>query len=297
MSRKNNGRSNNRKNSNNSNNQGGMSNNRRKKVQRSMNYDVLSSYNYSIIDIEGANSVQNAFFDHLDSDNVDVLVGAPGTGKTFLALRKALEILGDSKIPITKISIFRSSATSEDVGFLPGTIEEKATPYESGVKNIINTLLNNGSAYDDLVKKEIISFQLPTHERSNTHENQVILIDEAQNLSEETLDTLYTRGGINSHLIISGDYMQTDQKKGSGKQNFLTFLDIISRISDMHNFYVFEPEHIMRHKRVKRYVEEKYGDKYREVYDKFKKIQMQEKVKSDYQDDDDEYDNIIPILP
>lgn len=294
MSRKNNSRvSNNRKNTN-SRNQGGMSNNRRKKLQKSANYDVLSSLNFSLIDVEGANSVQRAFFDHIDSDNVDVLLGAPGTGKTFLALKKALEIIGDSSNPITKISIFRSAATSENVGFLPGTIDEKATPYEAGVKNIINTLLDNGSAYDDLKKKEIIGFQLPTHERSNTHNNTVVLIDEAQNLAESTLDTLYTRGGEHSHLIISGDYMQTDQGKGHDSNSFLKFLQIIARIKDCHNFYVFDPEHIMRHKRVRRYVEEKYGTKYKDIYADFREIQTQEKIA--IKDEDIEDDNVIPII-
>lgn len=205
-----------------------------------------------------------------DFNQDDVLIGCPGTGKTFLAIVRALKIISE-RDSVNKITIVRSAEAGQDIGHLPGTVGEKTEPFEGGVKNLINDIMQRGDAYDMLKKKGVIEFILPTHLRSITMSGQVIIIDEIQNLEEDLLETIYTRGGDESYVILCGDYIQSDIKKASKKGDVLKFLRTLYKMENYRpDFYIFGVEDVVRHERIKEYIKEKYGTGYSHVYNEFR---------------------------
>lgn len=228
--------------------------------------------------IEGKTDNQHIFVSNIDKtlkDNTlstdEILIGCPGTGKTFLAIYKALKLLKE-KDEIKKIVIFRSAETTQEVGFLPGNLAEKSAPYQNGIMQIINEIFDRGDAYETMQKHNLIEFQLPVFMRSITLKNTAIIVDEIQNLTEEQLETIYTRSGEDSHLFLCGDYIQSDLKKENRKQDVLKFLRTLSKMNNPGNFYIFKPKDIVRNNKVKDYIMTKYGEEYREVYKEFEKI-------------------------
>lgn len=234
--------------------------------------------------IEGITKGQEIFFSKVqekikrsdknngaDFNQDDVLIGCPGTGKTFLAIVRALTILSETE-DVNKITIIRSAEAGQDVGHLPGDLAEKTEPFEGGVKNLVNNIMQRGDAYDTLKKKGIISFILPTHLRSITLDNQVVIVDEIQNLNEELLETIYTRGGEQSYFIFSGDYIQTDISKVSKQKDVIKFLrNLYSMKEYKPDFYIFGINDVVRHDRIKEYIVNKYGQEYSSVYDEFRR--------------------------
>jgi phosphate starvation-inducible PhoH-like protein len=205
-----------------------------------------------------------------DFNQDDVLIGCPGTGKTFLALVRALKILSE-RDAVNKITIVRSAETGQNIGHLPGTVGEKTSPFEGGIKGLINDIMQRGDAYDTLKKKNVIEFILPTHLRSITMAGQVIIIDEIQNLEEDLLETIYTRGGDESYVILCGDYIQSDLAKDSKKKDVIKFLRTLNGLSNYRpDFYIFGTQDVVRHERIKEYIIKKYGKGYSEVYDEFR---------------------------
>lgn len=283
-----------RGNNRNSNNQFKRSNKRKNNKANKKNTPLsIMVTNAYVKNFYPKNRKQELFYSLIDSDKVDVLIGAPGTGKTALAIYKALKLIESEDNDFNTIKIFRSAETSEEIGHLPGTKEEKASPFETGVRDIFNKFLGETN-YDTLKQKGVIQFDIPAHERSTTHENVVVIVDEIQNLSENTLDTLYTRGGESSHLILCGDYYQADKR--SGKNNILTFLDNLVKMKRDHdiddsNFFVFMPDDIVRHGRVKRYIQTKYGKEYQEMYKKYLAVQAEAPEESE----NDTESNIIEM--
>jgi phosphate starvation-inducible PhoH-like protein len=205
-----------------------------------------------------------------DFNQDDVLIGCPGTGKTFLALTRALKILSE-RDNVNKITVVRSAEAGQDVGFLPGDLGEKTEPFESGVRNLVNDIMGRGEAYDTLKKKDVIEFILPTHLRSTTMDGQVIIVDEIQNLDEDLLETIFTRGGEESYVILCGDYIQSDIKKESKKGDVIKFLRTLNKMDNYRpDFYIFGIDDIIRHERIKDYIRKKYGEEYSKVYDEFR---------------------------
>jgi len=125
------------------------------------------------------------------------LHGSAGTGKTFLALYLALnEVLQKNQ---NKIIIVRSAVATREVGFLPGTLEEKVAQYE--IKS---------SSYQDMKEAHLIEFMTTSFIRGLTWDNAVIIVDEGENMTFHEINSIMTRLGKNSRIIFTGDILQTD---------------------------------------------------------------------------------------
>ena len=164
---------------------------------------------------------QAAFFDLYEQYQHHFLLGPAGTGKTFLALAKALGSLADNEA--SKLTIFRSSVASRKEGFLPGTVAEKMAVFETPYIANVNKIFGRDDAYGILSKIGTINFESSAYQRGNTLDNQIIIIDEAQNLTGHELDTLITRTGENSRLIICGDLAQQDLTNHGEKNVYKAF--------------------------------------------------------------------------
>ena len=140
--------------------------------------------------------------------------GFAGTGKTFLAMYLGLYELLERKDQ-QKIIIIRSAVPTRDLGFTPGTLEEKAALYELPYHDICHELLGRHSTYQDMKDARLIEFMTTSYIRGITWDNAIIIVDEFQNMSKHEVDSVMTRVGKNSRIIVAGDGShQCDISKG-----------------------------------------------------------------------------------
>jgi len=160
-----------------------------------------------------------------------VLTGTAGTGKTFSALYLGLETILDKGNQFEKVVITRSIVPTREVGFLPGSMEEKMEPYQGPYNAICTELFQDSKAYEKLVDQDAIEFLSTSYIRGTTFNDAVIIVDEMQNLTFHELDSVITRIGQNCRIIFCGDYLQTDFTKQSDKDGFGKFLKIIEHMT------------------------------------------------------------------
>ena len=206
-----------------------------------------------LVTIDPVTEHQKEVFDvWRDGDHI-ALVGTAGTGKTFLGMYLALEEVMDKSTPYDNLRIIRSVVPTRDVGYLPGTIEEKLNAYTGPYRAIAGELFEDDKAYDKLVHNRYITFESTSYIRGVTFDNSIILVDEMQNLNFHELDSVITRVGQCSKIIFCGDYHQSDFKNQNEKKGVNTFLDILEQLR---NFSVisFTWEDIVRSGLVRDYI-------------------------------------------
>lgn len=140
------------------------------------------------------------------------LIGIAGTGKTFLALAAALHKTLQEGI-YDNIIVARPLVPmgGKDIGYLPGALEEKISPWMSGVMDNLEYLCRlNSISFKDLVKKEIIELEALTYIRGRSIPKQFIIVDEAQNLTPLEVKTILTRAGEGTKVVLTGDPYQID---------------------------------------------------------------------------------------
>ena len=185
-----------------------------------------------------------------------VLRGFPGTGKTFLSMYLALNSVLDPDTPYEKIVIVRSPMQSGvNIGFTPGTVEEKLGMYEKPYIQICDYLFKWKNSYANLKEIGVIEFESTAFLRGCSWDNAIIIFDEFQNADEVTLTTVCTRVGQDSRLIICGDTVsQNDMGSKSGGDGLLKVLDRIDEVSTIS----FQPEDCVRSGFVKKFLIAKY---------------------------------------
>jgi phosphate starvation-inducible PhoH-like protein len=159
---------------------------------------------------------QEEYKDSLDRNIITICTGYAGTGKTFLALSKAVEMMQNApkRGGIQRIVIVRpyiQSNTGEKLGALPGTVDEKVTPYVLGVKDNLRQLLNSEQEIENIVRNKM-EFTILSLCRGRSFNNCFIIVEEAQNvpLQGDAMKMLLTRVGKHSKLVIAGDMDQCD---------------------------------------------------------------------------------------
>lgn len=163
------------------------------------------------IQLKCKNTSQKKFINLVDNNTLTICKGPSGTGKTFLACARALQLLKDNKFK--KIILVKSvtELEGESIGHLPGNIDEKMFPFMLsfldnfykliGVDNT-TTMLNEGYL-------EVLPL---TYIRGRSIDDSVVIVDEAQNISLKNMRSTLTRIGDNSKMIITGDTKQIDIK-------------------------------------------------------------------------------------
>ena len=187
-----------------------------------------------------------------DGDNL-VLTGSAGTGKTFMALYLALEDVLDKETEHDKLVVIRSMVPTRDMGFLPGTKQEKEDAFTLPYKNICHELFGDKSSYNKMISANQMQFDSTSFIRGTTYDNTVIVVDEMQNLNFHELDSVITRVGRHSKIIFCGDYKQSDFKYDDEKAGIVKFLQIVEQLK---NFTIvnFGWEDIVRSDFVRDYI-------------------------------------------
>lgn len=142
--------------------------------------------------------------------------GSAGTGKTFLATYLALKALFSNEYK--EIIFVRSTVSTRDMGFLPGTAEEKAAPYFELYKDHVNHIADSGTAWESLLHRGAIRTEPTSFVRGSTWDNAIVVIDESQNLTRHELYSVLTRLGNNSRVLVLGDAKQSDLTRGSSSE-------------------------------------------------------------------------------
>ena len=181
-----------------------------------------------------------------------LLHGIAGTGKTFVSLYLALTEVLENK-GFKKIAIVRSCVPTREIGFMPGTLEEKLSVYEQPYREIVNCLTQRADGYDLLKDAGVIEFMSTSFIRGLTLDNTIILVDEIQNMTFGELDSVITRVGDYSKIIFCGDYRQTDLQSTRDKSGLKDFMKILNTVADV-DYIEFLVDDIVRSGFVKKYI-------------------------------------------
>lgn len=187
--------------------------------------------------IEPLTDTQEDVFEAYHETDAMVLYGSAGTGKSFIALYHALIDVLDQDTEYEKILIVRSTVQSRDMGFLPGTTEEKMEPFELPYHDIFATLLGRPDAYEKLKDMGKVEFLSSSFLRGSTFNNCIIIVDEFQSMTLHEAKTVASRVGKYSKLVVIGDGAQNDLVKSKNDvSGFRDFLTIASRMSEFRTF-------------------------------------------------------------
>ena len=138
------------------------------------------------------------------------IIGQAGSGKTLLAVQVALDMYFTRKV--NKIVITRPSVSTEDNGFLPGSLEEKMEPWLVPIRSNMRKVYNKPPILEKMEKDDTIELVSLAHFRGRTFENAVVIVDEFQNLTKPQLGMVLGRLGKDSTMILTGDPQQIDLK-------------------------------------------------------------------------------------
>ena len=172
------------------------------------------------------------------------LSGSAGTGKTFILLHLALKAVLDKSTPYDKVVLVRSLLPSRDIGFLPGTLQEKSDLYQDPYRILVRYLFEMPTEqdftqlYDKLIGQGSLEFYSTSFLRGQTFDRSIIIVDEASNLVFQELDTIMTRVGQDSKICFAGDMAQSDLRKHNGDRN--GYHNFQSILNEMEEFVVVD---------------------------------------------------------
>jgi len=175
------------------------------------------------------NDSQRAFMEAIDNTSLVFATGAAGTGKTYVAIAKAVEALEAGKV--RRIVLSRPAVEAgESLGFLPGDMEEKLSPYLRPLYDALCDRLST-KKLKALTGEGVIEIAPIAYMRGRTLNNAFVVIDEAQNCTYGQLKMLLTRLGWHSSMVVTGDPAQSDLLPGvSGLQEVTEKLEKIEKI-------------------------------------------------------------------
>lgn len=204
-------------------------------------------------ELEPITNNQKRVFEEYEKGYNLCLSGSAGSGKTFLAMYLALEDVLDKSSPYEKVVIIRSVVPTRDIGYLPGNEEEKLDAYTGPYRGILTEFFGVNDAWNKLMNQDAIEFTSTSFIRGITISNAIVIIDEMQNLNFHELDSVITRLGPCTKVIMCGDYYQSDFDREKDRNGILKFLDIVSQMKHFEHIE-FSWEDIVRSGFVREYI-------------------------------------------
>lgn len=156
---------------------------------------------------------QKEYYKKLNDAQITICAGPAGVGKSYIAMKAAIDLLVDPLSPYEKIIIVRPAVEAEEkLGSLPGNVEEKLDPYIFPTYYLLNKIIGK-DAREKLKEIEVIEVFALAYMRGMNIDNSILIFEEAQNSTPNQMKLLLTRIGFNSKFFISGDLEQTDRYK------------------------------------------------------------------------------------
>jgi phosphate starvation-inducible PhoH-like protein len=212
-----------------------------------------------LVDIDPLTDNQKKLFDSYAEQKHLVAYGCAGTGKTFCLLYNALKEVLDEKSPFEKVYIVRSLVPTREIGFLPGSHDDKADIYQIPYKNMVKYMFQMSSdadfemLYGNLKAQETIKFWSTSFLRGVTLDNCIVIVDEFANLNFHELDSIITRVGENCKIMFSGDATQSDLIKTSEKNGIIDFMKVLRKMPSF-DIIEFGVDDIVRSGLVRQYL-------------------------------------------
>jgi phosphate starvation-inducible PhoH-like protein len=202
---------------------------------------------------------QKKYVDAIEDNTITFGIGPAGTGKTYLAMAKAVAALQAKKV--NRIILTRPAVEAgEKLGFLPGTLSEKIDPYLRPLFDALHDMIDVDSI-PRLMQTGVIEVAPLAYMRGRTLNDSFIILDEAQNTTPEQMKMFLTRLGFGSKMVITGDVTQVDLPNGV-RSGLRIITDILQDIEDI-SFMELTAEDVVRHRLIGDIV--KAYDKYDEA--------------------------------
>ena len=212
-----------------------------------------------LVDIDPLTENQKRLFDSYEAGKHLIAYGCAGTGKTFITLYNALQDVLSDNTPYERIYLVRSLVSTREIGFLPGTYEDKSDIYQIPYKNMVKYMFQMPSdsdfemLYGNLKAQETIKFWSTSFLRGTTLDNAIVIVDEFQNLNFHELDSIITRVGENTRICFCGDATQSDLQKTNERNGIVDFMRIL-RAMPSFDIVEFGLDDIVRSGLVKEYI-------------------------------------------
>lgn len=204
---------------------------------------------------------QQRYVKNVLSSDVSFGIGPAGTGKTYLAVACAVDMLERNEIE--RILLVRPAVEAgEKLGFLPGDLTQKIDPYLRPLYDALYEMIGFEKV-GKMIERQIIEVAPLAYMRGRTLNNSFVILDEAQNTTPEQMKMFLTRLGFGSRAVITGDITQVDLPRGH-KSGLAQAMDILKGIEEIH-ITKFDSKDVVRHQLVQQIVE---------AYDVFDEEQM-----------------------
>ena len=191
-----------------------------------------------------------------DTKNIVFAIGPAGTGKTLLAVQMGIRQYQEGKVD--KIIVTRPAVSvDEDLGFLPGDLNEKMAPWTRPIFDVLGEYYNQKDI-ENMLYEKIVEISPLAYMRGRTFKNAYVIADEMQNATQNQMKMLLTRLGEGSKMVVTGDLAQADRLKDNGLINFVERIELQKQLKHI-DIVRFDSHDIERHDAVKE-VLEIYGD-------------------------------------
>jgi phosphate starvation-inducible PhoH-like protein len=209
------------------------------------------------VSLHPRNANQKAYIQKLqdDSTNIVLAIGPAGTGKTMLAVQHGIKLFQEGivdKIVVTRPAV----SVDEDLGFLPGTLNEKMAPWTRPIFDVFSEYYQQKDIAK-MLEEGVIEISPLAYMRGRTFKNAYIIADECQNTTVNQMKMLLTRLGEGSKMVVTGDLAQADRMNDNG---LIDFCNLLTGKSLKHiDIIEFDHRDIERHHAVKEILSI-YGD-------------------------------------
>ena len=210
-------------------------------------YEGAPGYSFERKTVRARTPMQAEYLKQLEEHEVVFAIGPAGTGKTYLAVASAVQALRQKKVD--RIVLVRPAVEAgENLGFLPGDMQEKVDPYLRPMYDALADLMS----YDKMrryIELGVIEIAPLAFMRGRTLHNSYVILDEAQNTTVRQMKMFLTRIGVNSRAVITGDVTQIDLHKPE-TSGLVRIQSILGGVADI-KFVYFHPEDVVRHRLVR----------------------------------------------
>ena len=210
-------------------------------------YDGAPGWSFERKSVKARTPMQAEYLKALQDHEIVFAIGPAGTGKTYLAVAAAVNALRHKKVE--RIILVRPAVEAgENLGFLPGDMQEKVDPYLRPMYDALADLMT----YDKMrrfMELGVIEIAPLAFMRGRTLNNSFVILDEAQNTTVRQMKMFLTRMGVNTRVVVTGDVTQIDLKDPSAS-GLVKIQTILSPVPDV-KFIYFHPEDVVRHRLVR----------------------------------------------
>lgn len=202
------------------------------------------------VSLYARNDHQKQYLEKLQDDNKNIVfaVGPAGTGKTMLAVQVGIKLFQEGKFD--KIVVTRPAVSvDEDLGFLPGTMQEKMAPWTRPIFDVLGEYYLKKDI-ENMINEGVIEISPLAYMRGRTFKNAYIIADEMQNATPNQMKMLLTRLGEGSKMIVTGDLNQADRLDDNGLIDFIRHINEHKSLKCI-DLQHFDKKDIERHNAVK----------------------------------------------